>query len=129
MTDGGSESGGTESQGDFTEVLGDGERVVVAVEGLVRESGVIFDKCKIVLTEDRLVVLKHGWPWGYKIDRSIPRTECAVQNHKERFDGSQLVLVQHPQGVLCLYFGRGDTTAAVTFRAELGDPEVLRITD
>lgn len=104
------------------EVLAEGEQVVVAVDGLVRESGVIFDKCRVVLTDGRLILLKQGWPWGYKVDRSIPRGQCSIKNHKERFDGSQLVLVNHDAGVLCLYFKNAEAATAVAFRAALGDP-------
>jgi hypothetical protein len=105
----------------FSEYLAPGEGVVAYADGLVRESGVIFDKCKIVLTRFRLIVIKHGWPWGYKVDRSIKRQDCRVLRHKERFDGSQLVIVKHPDGVLCLYFGRSHRGEAEQIRKELGE--------
>lgn len=109
-----------ESFATFSEYLAPGEGVVVFSDALVREDGIVFDKCKVVLTRQRLIIIKHGWPWGYKVDRTLPRDDCRVLKEKERFDGSQLMIVEHPGGVLCLYFSRGGRDEAAAIRSELG---------
>ncbi len=104
----------------FSEYLAPGEGVVSYSDALVREDGIVFDKCKVVLTRQRLIIIKHGWPWGYKVDRTLPREDCRVLKEKDRFDGSKLMIIEHPGGVLCLYFGRGAQEEAATIRGELG---------
>ena len=110
------------------DVLTDGEQVVVAAEGLMRTSGVAFDKCRVVLTQGRFIVLKAGWPWGFKVDRSIPRDDCRVKTTKERFDGSQLLVVSYSGGDVCLYFGRAEAGVVSTLRANFaprGEADVI----
>lgn len=104
----------------FSEYLAPGEGVVAFADGLVRETGITFDKCKIVLTRYRLIIIKQGWPWGYKVDRTLPRSECRVLKDKERFDGSELLIIEHDSGPVCLYFGRHDREVAHQVRDELG---------
>lgn len=106
---------------ELEDILGEGEHVLVMADGLVRESGVAFDKCRVVLTPARLIVLKSGWPWGYKVDRSIVRADCILKNKKKRLDGSQLVVIAHPDGDLCLYFGRGEADAVTALSANFVD--------
>jgi len=110
----------SDSFASFSEYLAPGEGVVVYSDALVRESGIVFDKCKVVLTRQRLIIIKHGWPWGYKVDRTLPRDDCRVLKQKVRFDGSELMIVEHPAGVLCLFFHRGARDEAAAIRGELG---------
>jgi hypothetical protein len=117
----GSDQLGSQPFASISEHLAPGEGVVAYCDALVKEGAVIFDKCKVVLTRYRLIVIKHGWPWGYKVDKTYPRETCSVFKHKERLDGSQLVVVkeastEHP---LCLYFGRHEKDEAEIIRAEL----------
>jgi len=104
----------------FSEYLAPGEGVVAFADGLVRENGITFDKCKIVLTRYRLIIIKQGWPWGYKVDRTLPRSECRVLKDKARFDGSELLVIEHASGPVCLYFGRHEREVAHLVRDELG---------
>ena len=112
---------GGEPFASFSEHLAPGEGVVAYSEGLIKEGGITFDKCKVVLTRYRLIIIKHGWPWGYKVDKTYPRESCSVIRHKERVDGSQLLIVHDDEtnNDLCLYFGRADRDESEAIRKSL----------
>ncbi len=83
-----------------------GEQIVAFAEGLMKVVLQLFNKCAVVLTDRRLIMLSPSWPWGYRIDGSLPRSQCAIMNLKRKFDGSSLLILKHPGGVTCLYFSR-----------------------
>jgi hypothetical protein len=91
--------------------LDTGDRLVAACDAMVRESLGLFEKCRVALSEKRLFVLKGGrGESGWHV--SFPRERCFVVKRKKRFDGSQLVIVQHGSGVTGLYFSRSNRMRA-----------------
>jgi hypothetical protein len=82
------------------------ESVLTSIGALVRVALQFFDRCELVLTDRQLVVLKPQWPWGYRFERGMPRSMCAVVRHKQRIDGSQLLVVRFLDEDMCFYIPR-----------------------
>jgi len=95
--------------------------VAVYAEGLLRVVSPLFDKCSVVLTDERLIVLAPGWPWGFKVRGAESRAECAVVKHKMKIDGSRLMVLRHGEEVRCLYFPRHWQKEADRIKSELTD--------
>lgn len=74
--------------------LATGEKVLLTVGVLERVALQFFDRCELVLTDRSLIVLKPSWPWGYRFERSLARAECSIFRHKQRFDGSALLVIR-----------------------------------
>ena len=114
---------GQDPQSSADKVLGEalepGEQVEIFASALKREALHLFEKCKVALTDRRLIVLKPAWPWGYKVDRADPRAGCAVLKSKQKIDGSHLVIINGPDGVVGLYFSRGWRDQAAALLAAL----------
>ena len=83
-----------------------GERVEVSAEALARVALQFFQRCSVVLTDRRLLVLKPAWPWGYKLDAAIDRLDCSVTKRKKKMDGSNLLIIEHRGEVECLFLAR-----------------------
>ncbi len=104
----------------LAEVLAPGEVVTGYAEGLMRILLQLFARCATVLTDRRLLIFTPKWPWGYGLEAEYPRETCLILNHKERMDGSRLVIVRHSTGVRCLYFPRSWRDGADAIRSALG---------
>ena len=74
--------------------LASGEKILLTVGVLQRMALQFFDRCELVLTDRSLIVLKPSWPWGYRFERSLARAECSVFKHKQRVDGSALLVIR-----------------------------------
>lgn len=83
-----------------------GERVEVSTEALARVALQFFHRCSVILTDRRLLILKPAWPWGYKLDAAVDRSECSVTRRKRKVDGSNLLIIEHPGEVECLFLSR-----------------------
>lgn len=82
------------------------EQVVVKFDALLKLASQFHTKCKLLLTDRRLLVLRQAWPWGYKITDDLPLETSDIVGHKERFDGSQTIVVRHGNSQLSFYLGR-----------------------
>lgn len=83
-----------------------GEQIRVSVSALVRVGFQFFDRCELVLTDRQLIVLKPSWPWGFRYEQGMLRSECLVSKYKERVDGSQLLVVSTDDGDVCFFVPR-----------------------
>jgi len=88
------------------QMLQPGETVEVTADALIRVVLQFFHRCRVVLTDRRVMILKQAWPWGYKVNAIYDRAGCGIVKYKQRVDGSQLIIIRHTQDVLCLYFHR-----------------------
>lgn len=86
--------------------LEDGEQVLAAAGVLERVALQFFDRCELVLTDRSVVILKPSWPWGYRFERSMPRSECTVSREKQRFDGSFLIVIRYGDEDLAFFVPR-----------------------
>lgn len=75
-------------------------------EALVKVVMQLFNRCALVLTDRRLILMTPSWPRGYKAEGSFPRSSCTILKTKRRFDGSTLIVISHGAGVTCLYLSR-----------------------
>ncbi len=94
--------------------LEDGEAVLISVGAMLRVALQFFDRCELVLTDRRLIVLKPSWPWGFKFERDFARSACSVRRHKKRVDGSQLLVVHVDGDDICFYVPRRSRDGGVT---------------
>lgn len=83
-----------------------GEHVERRSDALMRIAPQFYAKCRLVLTDRRLLVLRQAWPWGYKVSDCYDRNASSVARNKERIDGSRLVWIRHDGQEPCFYFGR-----------------------
>ena len=90
----------------ITEALEPGEQVIAFAEALVKVVMQLFNRCAIVLTDRRVILMAPSWPRGYKAEGSFPRSSCVILKTKQRFDGSTLLIIGHGAGVTCLYLSR-----------------------
>ncbi len=86
--------------------LEEGEAVMVSVGAMLRVALQFFDRCELVLTDRRLIVLKPSWPWGFKFEQEFHRSACSVRRHRQRLDGSQLLVVHADDEDICFYIPR-----------------------
>ncbi len=82
------------------------ERVLIQCDGLMRIASQLFAKCKVVLTDRRLIVLKQTWPWGYKVGETHELSGCLLERRRERFDGSTILDIRDAEQSLRFYFAR-----------------------
>jgi len=101
-----------------------GEKLLVYAHGLLQIKLQLFKKCKVAVTDQRVLLFEPKWPWGYGLARSLRRETCHVPSFKERRDKSQLVLLrhedEHEHRNFCLYFARRERKAATALRKMLG---------
>lgn len=83
-----------------------GEQIVARADALLKLAAQFHTKCKLLLTDRRLLVLRQAWPWGYKISDDLPLATSTMAGHRERFDGSQTIVVGHGGSEMSLYLGR-----------------------
>jgi CheY-like chemotaxis protein len=98
-----------------------GERVVTQADALMRVAGQLYTRCKVVLTEGHVLVLKQAWPWGYRAAVSADIRSCRVAHRGDRFDGTTLLDLETGSGVSSLYFGRRWQKPAAQIAAAIGD--------
>lgn len=106
-----------------TESLQDGEQIKDQTDALLKVVSQFYAKCKVVLTDRRLIVLKQAWPWGYKVGETHALPGCTVLRKKERFDGSVLMIVRDREGEFCLYFSRRWREQAGAIAAAMGSSD------
>ncbi|MEX0832537.1 MAG: hypothetical protein WD276_01480 [Actinomycetota bacterium] len=104
----------------IADLLEPGENVDVFADALVRSALHLFERCKVAVTDRRVIIMKQSWPWGYKAEGSHPRSKCSILKFKQRLDASQLLILRHDEGVTGLYFSRRWRNQAVAFRDALG---------
>jgi CheY-like chemotaxis protein len=102
------------------------ERVELDAEALVRVTMAFFHRCLLCLTDQRLIVLKPAWPWGYRVSLAIDRDECVLDRIKKKIDGSTLVVIKHPRGIDCFYLSRHWKEQAETLERALSSPSASR---
>jgi len=95
------------------------EQVEVTCDALLRVAGQFFTKCRIVLTDRKLILLKQAWPRGYKVNSVHDRANCSVFRHKARMDGSQLLAIQEGDEKVALYFNQHWSDEATRLRKAL----------
>lgn len=101
------------------------EPVLVQAEALARVALQFFHKCAVYLTPQRLIIMKPAWPWGYKLDAAYDRNACRISKRKRKPDGSNLVIIEHRDGVECLYFSRRWRDEAEAIVEAIGqDPDI-----
>ena len=98
------------------------EQVEMDAEALVRVTMSFFHRCLLCLTDQRLIVLKPAWPWGYKAFLTIDRAECVLDRIKKKIDGSTLVVIKHPRGIDCFYLSHRWQGQAEILERALGSP-------
>ena len=86
--------------------LQEGEQLESTAGTLQRVALQFFDRCQLVLTDRRLIVLKPSWPWGFRFEADYPREACRITKVKPRVDGSTLVVIGHAGEDLCFYVPR-----------------------
>ncbi|MEX0991111.1 MAG: response regulator [Actinomycetota bacterium] len=84
-----------------------GEHIEVAAEALRNLALGFFEKSYVALTDRQLLILKPAWPWGWKVSSAHRRSACTLRRHKERVDGSLLLVVRNGTDLIGLYFGPG----------------------
>lgn len=90
----------------ISDALQPGEEVLAYAEGLVKVRFQLFERCVIVLTEHRLLILQPRWPFGYKLDRPFEVTGDTLVNSRQRVDRSTLAIVHEGASARYLYFPR-----------------------
>lgn len=90
----------------ISDALRPGEEVLAYAEGLVRARLRLFERCVVVLTQRRLLILQPRWPFGYKLDRPFEVTGDTLVNSRQRVDRSTLAIVHDGPNARCLYFPR-----------------------
>jgi hypothetical protein len=66
----------------------------------------LFEKASVVVTDQRVLVVAPGFPWGYELKEIHSRAACAILTGRERKDGSRLLIVRVGKDKLCLFFAR-----------------------
>lgn len=82
------------------------ERIEVRADALLKLASQFHTKCKLVLTDQRLLVLRQAWPWGYKVTEDFPIATSTIVGHKERFEGSQTIVLRDKDSEISLHLGR-----------------------
>jgi hypothetical protein len=113
----------------ITEALEPGEQVIAFAEALVKVVMQLFNRCAIVLTDRRVILMAPSWPRGYKAEGSFPRSSCVILKTKQRFDGSTLLIIGHGAGVTCLYLSRPWQAQAEIIVKALPAAEVTTVED
>ena len=99
-------TGPTKLDDAISNALGPDEQIVVKFEALLKLASQFHTKCKLLLTDRRLLVFRQAWPWGYRITDDLPLATSTVVGHKERFDGSQSIVVRNAGSEMSFYLGR-----------------------
>ena len=103
----------------------EGEPVVTFARAKYRVGKQDFTDAAVVLTERRLFLATTDWPTDYEISISLERDSCFLLNHEELADGSTLLLICHPCGVLCLYLAPSWNEEAQLVRETLSAGPIL----
>ncbi len=96
-----------------------GEHIEVAADALRNLALGFFEKSYVALTDRQLLILKPAWPWGWKVSSAHRRSACTLRRHKERVDGSLLLVVRDGTDLIGLYFGPGHRDAGASIRRAL----------
>ncbi len=97
-----------------------GERVLTQADALLRVAGQFYTRCKVVLTEGHVLVLKQAWPWGYRAVVTSEIPSCRLAQRNDRFDATTLLDVETSSGTSSLYFGRRWQKQVVEIAAAIG---------